>query len=265
MMPQFARAATYRPQVDNFARRPGVLRDRPGQEDPARRQHGAAYADAVFDGARAARHRRCSHAWFGALAYTLQLYFDFSGYSDMAIGLSLLFGVRLPLQFRLALQGAQHHRILAPLAHDAVAIPARLPVFPARRQPARPIRRYVNLLVTMLLGGLWHGAAWTFVVWGGLHGIYLIINHAWQWLWGRVSPDKALARSALVRGCKISQCRADPVVRDSGVDVLPCTDVRCRGQDGMQHVRHRYTQWRRNRGSGRVFVDCGIRSDRRAG
>jgi alginate O-acetyltransferase complex protein AlgI len=53
------------------------------------------------------------------------------------------------------------------------------------------LRRYINLLATMLLGGLWHGASWTFVIWGGLHGIYLIINHAWQWLWGRVRPQSS--------------------------------------------------------------------------
>ena len=73
-----------------------------------------------------------------ALAYTFQLYFDFSGYSDMAIGLSLLFGVQPAGQFRLALQGDEHHRVLAALAHDAVALPARLPLHPARRQPPRP-------------------------------------------------------------------------------------------------------------------------------
>ena len=96
----------------------------------------------------------------------------------MAIGLSRLFNVDLPLNFDSPYKAAQHHRVLAALAHDAVALPARLPLYPARRQPQGRRRRYVNLMVTMLLGGLWHGAGWTFVIWGALHGVYLVVNHA---------------------------------------------------------------------------------------
>ena len=77
-------------------------------------------------------------AWIGALAYTFQLYFDFSGYSDMAIGLSLMFGILLPLNFNSPYKAASHRRLLAALAHDAVAVPARLSLHPARRQPPRP-------------------------------------------------------------------------------------------------------------------------------
>ena len=77
-------------------------------------------------------------AWIGALAYTFQLYFDFSGYSDMAIGISLMFGIFLPLNFNSPYKATSHHRFLAALAHDVVAVPARLSLHPARRQPARP-------------------------------------------------------------------------------------------------------------------------------
>ncbi len=77
-------------------------------------------------------------AWIGALAYTFQLYFDFSGYSDMAIGISLMFGIFLPLNFNSPYKATEHHRLLAALAHDAVAVPARLSLYPARRQPPRP-------------------------------------------------------------------------------------------------------------------------------
>ena len=77
-------------------------------------------------------------AWIGALAYTFQLYFDFSGYSDMAIGISLMFGIFLPLNFNSPYKATSHHRFLAALAHDAVAVPARLSLHPARRQPPRP-------------------------------------------------------------------------------------------------------------------------------
>ena len=120
------------------------------------------------------------YAWGGALAYTLQLYFDFSGYSDMAIGLSRIFGIRLPLNFNSPYKSRQHHRLLAALAHDPVALSARLPLHPARRQSPRPGAPPVNLMITMLLGGLWHGAGWNFVIWGGLHGVFLIVNHCWR-------------------------------------------------------------------------------------
>ena len=108
----------------------------------------APYVDPVFARGRGrARRPRCCEAWGGALAYTFQLYFDFSGYSDMAIGLSRMFGMSLPLNFDSPYKAPQHHRFLAPLAHDAVALPARLPLHSARRQPQGPVRRYANLIV----------------------------------------------------------------------------------------------------------------------
>jgi D-alanyl-lipoteichoic acid acyltransferase DltB (MBOAT superfamily) len=119
-------------------------------------------------------------SWYGALAYTVQIYFDFSGYSDMAIGLGLLFGIRLPLNFNSPYQSAsivefwrRWHMTLSRFLRDYLYIPLG-----GNRHG--PTRRQVNLMITMLLGGLWHGAAWTFVVWGGLHGLYLQANHAWR-------------------------------------------------------------------------------------
>jgi alginate O-acetyltransferase complex protein AlgI len=119
-------------------------------------------------------------SWFGALAYTVQIYFDFSGYSDMAIGLGLLFGIRLPLNFNSPYQSVsivefwrRWHMTLSRFLRDYLYVPLG-----GNRHG--PTRRQVNLMLTMLLGGLWHGAAWTFVVWGGLHGLYLQINHAWR-------------------------------------------------------------------------------------
>lgn len=117
--------------------------------------------------------------WAAALAYTLQLYFDFSGYSDMAIGLSLMFGVKFPANFNSPYQAVniidfwrRWHMTLSRFLRDYVYVP----LGGNRRGPAR---RYINLMATMLIGGLWHGAGWTFVIWGGLHGAYLIVNHAW--------------------------------------------------------------------------------------
>jgi alginate O-acetyltransferase complex protein AlgI len=122
------------------------------------------------------------------LAYTFQLYFDFSGYSDMAIGMSLMFGIFLPLNFNSPYKATsiidfwrRWHMTLSQFLRDYLYIP----LGGNRRGPAL---RYVNLMITMLLGGLWHGAAWTFVVWGALHGVYLCINHAWDRFGPGIAP-----------------------------------------------------------------------------
>jgi alginate O-acetyltransferase complex protein AlgI len=128
-------------------------------------------------------------AWGGALAYTFQLYFDFSGYSDMAIGLSRVVGVKLPLNFDSPYKAVniidfwrRWHMTLSRFLRDYLYIS----LGGNRKGTAR---RYLNLFVTMLLGGLWHGAGWTFVLWGGLHGLYLIVNHGWQALRERLGQD----------------------------------------------------------------------------
>jgi alginate O-acetyltransferase complex protein AlgI len=119
-------------------------------------------------------------AWVGALAYTLQLYFDFSGYSDMAIGLGLMFNIRLPLNFNSPYKSTsviefwkRWHMTLAWFLKNYLYIPLG-------GNRLGEARRMGNLLVTMLLGGLWHGAGWTYVLWGGMHGVFLAINHAWR-------------------------------------------------------------------------------------
>jgi len=118
-------------------------------------------------------------AWVGALAYTFQIYFDFSGYSDMAIGVSYLFGIRLPLNFNSPYKSASiiefwrcWHMTLSRFLRDYLYIP----LGGNRRGP---LRRYANLMITMLLGGLWHGAGITFALWGGLHGLFLCVNNGW--------------------------------------------------------------------------------------
>ncbi|NNL86588.1 MAG: MBOAT family protein [Myxococcales bacterium] len=140
----------------------------------------APMANAVFGTAAAGNPLSTGDAWLGTLAYTLQIYFDFSGYSDMAIGLGLIFGVRLPINFNSPYQATsvvdfwrRWHMTLSRFLRDYLYIPLG-----GNRRGT--LRRYTNLMLTMLLGGLWHGAAWTFVVWGGLHGFYLLVNHAWQ-------------------------------------------------------------------------------------
>jgi alginate O-acetyltransferase complex protein AlgI len=135
-------------------------------------------------------------AWIGALAYTFQLYFDFSGYSDMAIGISLMFGIFLPLNFNSPYKATsiidfwrRWHMTLSQFLRDYLYIPL------GGNRHGRTLR-YVNLMITMLLGGLWHGAAWTFVVWGALHGAYLCVNHAWSNYGPAVAPRFARAANA---------------------------------------------------------------------
>ncbi|NES04112.1 MAG: MBOAT family protein [Okeania sp. SIO2F4] len=130
-------------------------------------------------------------AWVGALSYTFQLYFDFSGYSDMAIGLGLMFNIKLPINFNSPYKATsisdfwrRWHITLSNFLRDYLYIP----LGGSRRGE---VRRYSNLLTTMLLGGLWHGAGWTYVIWGGLHGTYLCINHGWRKL--NIPMPKVLA------------------------------------------------------------------------
>ncbi|MFV0442509.1 MAG: MBOAT family O-acyltransferase [Planctomycetaceae bacterium] len=137
-------------------------------------------ADAVFELAASGSLVSTADAWLGTLAYTLQLYFDFSGYSDMAIGLGWLFGLRLPQNFNAPYQAVniidfwrRWHITLSQFLRDFLYIPLG-------GNRGTQGRRYANLFITMLLGGLWHGAGWTFILWGGLHGLYLTANHAWR-------------------------------------------------------------------------------------
>jgi alginate O-acetyltransferase complex protein AlgI len=120
----------------------------------------------------------CPTAWAALIAYTFQLYFDFSGYSDMAVGLGLMFGIRLPWNFNSPYKSASlidfwrnWHMTLSRFLKDYVYIPLG-------GSHCSPWRRKGNLLLTMLAGGIWHGAGWTYVLWGGLHGSALVVAHA---------------------------------------------------------------------------------------
>ena len=140
----------------------------------------ARYGSPVFDSALNGNALTFFEAWGGALAYTFQIYFDFSGYSDMALGLGCMFGIMLPLNFFSPYRALnivdfwrRWHMTLSRFLRDYVYIPLG-----GNRNGK--LARYRNLLATMLLGGIWHGAGWTFVLWGALHGIYLVVNHAWH-------------------------------------------------------------------------------------
>lgn len=140
----------------------------------------APIANKVFNTTLKGESIGLADAWIGAFAYSCQIYFDFSGYSDMAIGLALMFGISLPLNFNSPYKATgiidfwrRWHMTLSRFLRDYLYIPLG-----GNRLGAS--RRYINMMIVMLLGGLWHGASWNFVIWGGLHGTYLGINHAWR-------------------------------------------------------------------------------------
>jgi alginate O-acetyltransferase complex protein AlgI len=139
-------------------------------------------------GLAAGGHVGFFNAWLGAIAYTVQIYFDFSGYSDMAIGIAQMLGIKLPVNFNSPYKATsiidfwrRWHITLSRFLRDYLYIP----LGGNRKGVAR---RYVNLLVTMLLGGVWHGAGWTFVLWGALHGAAQGVAHGWADLRKRSLP-----------------------------------------------------------------------------
>ena len=140
----------------------------------------AVFATPVFQAADAGLSVSLAEAWTGTLAYALQLYFDFSGYSDMAIGIGRMFGIKLPLNFDSPYKATsivdfwrRWHMTLSRFLRDYLYIPLG-----GNRKGGW--RRYGNLMTTMVLGGLWHGAGWNFALWGFLHGFYLCVNHVWS-------------------------------------------------------------------------------------
>jgi alginate O-acetyltransferase complex protein AlgI len=125
-------------------------------------------------------------AWLCMLGYTFQLYFDFSGYSDMAVGLGHLLGLRLPQNFNSPYKAAsvadfwrRWHISLSTCLRDYLYIPMG-----GGRGPSWAV--YRNVMITMLLAGLWHGASWTFVIWGGYHGLLLVMNRHWAASWEKL-------------------------------------------------------------------------------
>ncbi len=135
----------------------------------------APLANAVFDHTHSPG---LADAWTGVLAYTLQIYFDFAGYSNMAIGLGLVFGFTLPRNFNLPYRSLsitefwrRWHITLSSWFRDYLYIPLG-----GNRGSAQ--RTYCNLVIVFLLCGLWHGASWTFVLWGAWHGGFLVMERA---------------------------------------------------------------------------------------
>ena len=170
----------------------------------------AQYVSPIYQAAAAGTDIPFIAAWTAAVGFTLQIYFDFSGYSDMALGLARCFGVRLPANFDSPLKTssiidfwARWHitltRFLAAYLYNPMVLwltrrriaRGQSPIAGATTSPAAFLQvLVVPTLVTMGISGLWHGAGYTFVLWGLLHGLYLCVNHAWR-LYGskRISAD----------------------------------------------------------------------------
>lgn len=150
-------------------------------------------ADQIFNAAANGIEPSMIESWIGVLCYSFQIYFDFSGYSDMALGLGRMFGIKLPVNFFSPYKSTsiidfwrRWNITLSHFLRDYL-------YYALGGNRKGKVLRYANLFVVMLLGGLWHGASWTFVVWGGLHGLYLMINHAWRHFYGKpLSPFIAI-------------------------------------------------------------------------
>ena len=138
------------------------------------------YSDLVFSSAELGTTITFVTAWFGVASFGVEIYFDFSAYSDMAFGLARMFGINLPINFNSPYKATsiidfwrRWHITLSRFLRDYLYIPL------GGRRAGAP-RQYANILIVMLIGGLWHGAAWTFVLWGGLHGLFIVVNHIWR-------------------------------------------------------------------------------------
>ncbi|HVV27200.1 MAG TPA: MBOAT family O-acyltransferase [Rhizomicrobium sp.] len=156
----------------------------------------APFVDAIFNAAGRGVSLGPTDSWLGTLFFAFQIYFDFSAYSDMALGSSVMLGIRLPVNFHSPYKSAsitqfwrRWHISLSSFLRDYLYIPL------GGNRHGRA-RRYLNLFITMLLGGLWHGANWTFMLWGGLHGFYLSVNHAFRHAVKNVTLPPALRAPA---------------------------------------------------------------------
>lgn len=137
----------------------------------------AAYVGPVFSHAANAT---MPEAWIGVTAYALQIFFDFSGYSDMAFGLARMMNIRIPTNFNSPYKASSIIDFWQRW-HTSLSYFLRSYLFmPIVGYSLSGARQAMGLMLTMLLGGLWHGADWTFMIWGGLHGCFLIVNHLWR-------------------------------------------------------------------------------------
>ena len=179
MLPQFEKASTYRFRLRNFF--VGLsffiigLAKKVCIADQVAR-----YSTPIFMSVHAGQNPSWGTAWGATIAFALQIYFDFSGYSDMAIGLARIFSINMPLNFYSPYKAKsmiefwrRWHMSLSRFLRDYLYIP----LGGNRLGYARTL---ANIMIVMLLGGFWHGASWNFVLWGAMHGVVILANHVWR-------------------------------------------------------------------------------------
>jgi D-alanyl-lipoteichoic acid acyltransferase DltB (MBOAT superfamily) len=221
MLKQFNDRTTFRPRIDNISLGLTVfllgLFKKVIIADPL-----GANASPIFAVAADGTIPALYDAWFGALTYTLQIYFDFSGYSDMAIGLGLLFGLRLPVNFNSPFKAhnvidywSRWHMTLTRFLTAYIYNPIVMRITRARMAAGKPLPRRGKMslstfivlvayptVLTMFLSGIWHGAGWQFVVFGLLHGFYLVVAHGFRAYKARqglpIDSDKPLHHAGAV-------------------------------------------------------------------
>jgi len=222
LMPQFADARTYRFNARDLA--VGVAIFAFGL---AKKSIIADKMSLVSREAFGLEHVGASAAWIGALAYSMQLYFDFSGYSDMAIGLARMFGVKFPLNFNSPYKATsiinfwqRWHITLTRFLTAYVYNPIALAIVRRRagagqstsKSASRTLGGFLELIalptmITMLLAGVWHGAGFQFVVFGALHGLYISVNHAWRTFGPKAQAKRAPSLAAnIAYGCLVYVC-----------------------------------------------------------
>lgn len=213
VMPQFASDQTYRFKSENLATGMTVFAVGMAKK--------VLLADSIADCADAGFAHATSlgflQAWSTVLAYAMQLYFDFSGYSDMAVGLGIMFGVKLPLNFNSPYKSysiidfwQRWHMTLTRYITLLLYNPISLAISRRRQEAGKPIGKQatatvsgffqtvvVPTMITLLLAGIWHGAGLTYIMYGVLHGTYLCINHAWRLFYPVTTLGKLTGRAAV--------------------------------------------------------------------
>ncbi len=179
----------------------------------------APYANTTFDGVAQGQSIEIMAAWAGAVAYTLQLYFDFSGYTDMALGLAAIFGITLPLNFNSPFKALsisdfwqRWHmtmtRFFTTYVYSPLAMSGMRRAMTGGYSPVRNfmVSGALPIFITMLIAGVWHGSGWVFVIYGLLHGTAIAVNNAWKQFNGPQLPPVAawlLTMSVVVSGLVI--------------------------------------------------------------
>ena len=158
--------------------------------------------DDVFGAAEAGQTLTFADAWLGSVAYGLQIYFDFSGYSEMAIGLALMFGIRFPINFYSPYKATsliefwrRWHMTMTRFFQEFVFVPLQMAI---GRRSDWVGYRYLIIFLMMFLVGLWHGAGWTWIVWGCAHGALLMLNHLWRTIRSKCGSPYDPQRSRLI-------------------------------------------------------------------